>query len=231
MLRPPRRARALRAAARARWRDAACGEAKQIAGTAAAQRPCAHGARGASQSQKHTPSEHPAPSSRQKYVGRHGSAPQTGPPALKPAQGRQDPRPRMGIPTPVPAYCGNEEDILMLANSDAVRRLRRAVLGEKRGGSGRTQALRARAGAVSRALVSQRPDPVPATVRRLKITLRRLPRPASPVSGDGDGAQTSAQELSETALTVSGDGDGAQTSAQELSETALLRLKTRLQVV
>ena len=51
------------------------------------------------------------------------------------------------------------------------------------------------------------------------------------MSGDGDGAQTSAQELSEAALTVSGDGDGAQTSAQELSETALLRLKTRLQVV
>lgn len=93
MLRPPRRARALRAAARARWRDSAGGEAKQIAGTAAAQRPCAHGARGASQSQKHTPSEHPAPSSRQKYVGRHGSAPQTGPPALsKPAHGRGIPR-------------------------------------------------------------------------------------------------------------------------------------------
>ena len=207
MLRPPRRARALRAAARARWRDSAGGEAKQIAGTAAAQRPCAHGARGASQSQKHTPSEHPAPSSRQKYVDRHGSAPQTGPPALKPAQGRQDPGSRMAL---VPAHCGNEDADIMLANSDAVRRLRRAVLGEKRGGSGRTQALRACAGAVSRALVSQRPDPVPATVRRLKITLRRLPRPASPVSGDGDGAQT---------------------SAQELSETALLSLKTRLQVV
>ena len=110
MLRPPRRARALRAAARARWPDAACGEAKQIAGTAAAQRPCAHGARGASQGQKHTPSEHPAPSSRQKYVGRHGSAPQTGPPALKPRRGasRRILEPRMGIPAQRPRVTTRE---------------------------------------------------------------------------------------------------------------------------